>query len=214
MNNTRRAYLSLIASGTLGLSGCSAADDIAKVIAKGADDASGGARVADDAGEAVNENLETATSNSDTDEILTDEPEQTARLDEEELNFPIFSVNQTIELTAGNYHYWEIDLLSDAESATPPVYLTYTIIVRNGPAVDVIFTDQNEFAALEDGDRFAYFQGSSMNTQFATEDGPIEEFATYYLVIDNSRIGDANPDGYSQQTAEVDVEVTITDEPQ
>ncbi|WP_135822434.1 hypothetical protein [Halostella litorea] len=95
-------------------------------------------------------------------------------------------VDDTVDVSEDEYRYWTFTLNQEAT-------LSYEFTVRNGPNVDVILTDQEEFNSYQDGNRFRYASsGSSLDSigDRISTDIPADD---YVLCIDNTEAGEAQP---------------------
>lgn len=217
MNQSRRAVLGLVTTSIVGISGCSAVDDIARGVAKGGDEAAKGADEGASGGKGASgaagaDDVAEYSEGTVPPELETTEGPEPFETGNVEDFLPVYSIDQTLEVEPYGYRYYDIDLSSEMDDATLPLYIEYEVIVRSGPPIDVILTTQDEFEAYQNGDRFRYLSGSSLDTTLGTEAGSIDDIRTYYLILDSTTAGRASPDGYTTQTAEVDIDLTISDD--
>lgn len=169
----------------MALSGCSSAEDIVRV----GDDA---ARVA----EQVAEESPTETPES---------PEGTLPFS----NLPVFNLDRTVTIEPWNYRAWPVDLQNRSSESSLPLSLEYTIIVRSGPNIDFLITDEEEYESMRNGENWIYSAESKVNTDVAEGSSFIEELRTVVFIVDNTLDGVAAPDLESPETVEVDIEMTI-----
>lgn len=109
------------------------------------------------------------------------------------------NIDDEITLDPGRYKYWERDL-----SETIPTTVSSTVVVRSGPPIDYILTDKEEMQALQDGERWAYYDSSELQTTLVDEEWRITDTEQLVIIIDNSNYAEL-PD--NELPAEVDVEV-------
>ncbi|MFC4359306.1 hypothetical protein ACFO0N_15275 [Halobium salinum] len=203
MKLTRRAALSSTAAGFLSISGC------AKVAVKGADEAASGADEvasgADDVGQGVPkgasalDDLAEVTTSAETTPHETDTDFQ----DINEL-LPLYSADEDVEIEEGYYRYWELFFSEDAELDVSGVELSYTVVVRNGPSVDVVLTSRDEFEYFRQGQSIQYYpEASRLDTEYANVTGNLHT-EDYVLIVDNSGYGEAK----GLQKAELSVEIS------
>lgn len=182
----------MITGGLVGLSGC------AKVLVKGADDiASKGdeaARGADEAAKGASRGA------SGLDDIGTSTATPTATAEPVETvgdisdYFPLTSIDTDIEVEAGSYTYWELSFSEEVEPGTQSIDFSYTVIVREGAAVDVILIPREELQYFEQSQSFEYYtEASELSTEYATESGSLD-VDDYVFIVDNSSMGTAAGD--------------------
>jgi len=95
---------------------------------------------------------------------------------------------------------------------TEPGYIEYDFVVRDGPAIDVILMDEEEYSSYEEGERFrAYNDLSAYDSAGERIDGgPLSE-GSYRLIFDNSEFGDAAPPtDFDNNVAEVEIDITTS----
>jgi len=72
--------------------------------------------------------------------------------------------------------------------------LEYTIVVRDGPAIDVFVMDEDEYYHYINGETFLFYTAASVeNTYYASISWYIPGDGTYYIVVDNTDAGEAQP---------------------
>lgn len=89
-----------------------------------------------------------------------------------------------------NEDYYQSLRFSPSQTAT----LAYQVDVQGDVPIDVILTDNANFAYYEDGTEFEYYTGGSdMSTLSADEEVQLSAGTEYYMIFDNTSRGRANP---------------------
>ncbi|GAA0193803.1 hypothetical protein [Halobaculum roseum] len=130
----------------------------------------------------------------DAEDDFPDDPSYSVLLDE---------TSDTRQIPEDEWYQWNFELNEQA-------VLSYDFVVRSGPAIDAILTDDTEYDQLQEGNRFRYYsEGSVMDDeggQVTTTLAP----GTYHLVLDNSDAGEAQPPtNFDDDIAEVEIEIQI-----
>lgn len=106
-------------------------------------------------------------------------------------NDPDFSVESEIisderNIPEDEWYYWTYEFDGETE-------LSYQFTVREGPAIDAILTSESEYQHLKDGERFRYATEGSVLDSAGGEATITPPEGTYYIVLDNSNLGEAVP---------------------
>lgn len=96
------------------------------------------------------------------------------------------STSDTRNIEEDHWRYYEIDLSSTGQ-------VSYDFIVRDGPAIDVIFMDESEFSYFQNGERWQYYRELSALDSTGDDLEALVESGSYYLIFDNSPAGEAAP---------------------
>jgi len=105
----------------------------------------------------------------------------------------------TVEEDGWVYYDWTQDMT---------VEYTIEYIVRDGPEIDVYVMSEDEFENYDNGDRFRTYLDSTGTS--GTMSGTLAE-GSYYLVLDNSEKGAAQPPtNFDEDPARVEIESTQT----
>lgn len=97
----------------------------------------------------------------------------------------------TENLNAGDYVAWPVTV--DSSNYT----LSISVSVVSGPSIDVFIFTENQFQNYKSGNNFIYEDGSKLNVNSASIKWVPPNAGTYYVVIDNSAAGSAQPSGSS-----------------
>lgn len=120
----------------------------------------------------------------------------------------LYRYDDTLSVAANNFRGWEfpIDPPSQPEES---LTLEYETVVREGPAVDVLVLDADEYQHYRDGYDFLYRTADSeLATRHASKTATLEP-ATYAFVVDNTQAGEASPRDLTDD-ATVSVEFALT----
>lgn len=123
-------------------------------------------------------------------------------------NDPDRTVGETnrgaIDVAEDEWYRWSFDYSEET-------HIEYEILVRDGPVVDVILFDENEYTYYENGDRAKYYSGlSDLNTTNAMASGWVGA-GSYRLVVDNTNYGDARPPtNFDDDVAEIEYTLTVS----
>lgn len=182
---TRRGVLGGVTAGMMTLSGCSKAGRGVRTIARGLR----GAR-------------ESATSDDDGDENESDidvdgyrgidEINATDSTVDETLTLTLYQYDGTRSVGAYDYLGWRFPI--DPPRVTSEMLtLEYEVVVRSGPAIDVLVLDLEEYEHYRAGNNFLYNRPESeLETKHATASVTLEP-ADYAFVIDNTMAARAGP---------------------
>ncbi len=97
----------------------------------------------------------------------------------------------TENLNAGDYVAWPVTV--DSSNYT----LSIVVKVVSGPSIDVFIFTENQFQNYKNGNSVAYQDSSKLNVNSASLKWVPPNAGTYYVVIDNSAAGSAQPSGSS-----------------
>ena len=106
----------------------------------------------------------------------------------------------TENLNAGDYVAWPVTV--DSSNYT----ISVSVNVVSGPSIDVFIFTENQFQNYKSGNNFIYEDGSKLNVNSASLKWVPPSAGTYYIVIDNSVAGSAQPSGNS---VSVDYDLTL-----
>ena len=95
----------------------------------------------------------------------------------------------TENLNAGDYVAWPVTV--DSSNYT----LSIVVKVVSGPSIDMFIFTENQFQNYKNGKNFVYEDGSKLNVNSASLKWVPPGAGTYYIVIDNSAAGSAQPTG-------------------
>lgn len=99
-------------------------------------------------------------------------------------------LNRGTEAYDLNEDYYQHLEFSPSESAT----LSYQAEVQSDVPIDVILTDSTNFRYFEDGTDWEYYgEGSELDTLHANSEMQLSSQKEYYLIIDNTNEGRAEP---------------------
>ena len=96
-------------------------------------------------------------------------------------------VNQskTNRIEEDEWTYFTLELPSDG-------MIEYDFLVRSGPNIDVSLLDEEEDQFYENGERYRYYTGMSTTGSSGSKSGRLKA-GRYYLIFDNSNIGETRP---------------------
>lgn len=108
-----------------------------------------------------------------------------------------------------NEDYYQSLRFNPSQTAT----LAYQVDVQGDVPIDVILTDETNFAYYEDGTEFEYYaEGSDMSTLSANVEVQLSAGTEYYLVFDNTNRGRAEPPtNFDNDRVSVSVEYVLAD---
>lgn len=112
-------------------------------------------------------------------------------VDDEFPNDPDFSreselIDDERNIPEDEWYYWTYEFDGETE-------LSYQFTVREGPAIDAILTSESEYEHLKEGERFRYSSEGSVLDAAGGEKTVTPPEGTYYLILDNSNLGEAVP---------------------
>lgn len=112
--------------------------------------------------------------------------------------------SETVELNEDYYQAFEFD-------PSQPAVLDYEAEVRGDVRIDLILTDETNFGYFEDGSEWEYYaEGSDFDTLSAEESMNLGSDRTYYLIVDNTSEGGAEPPtNFDNDRVTVDVEYQL-----
>jgi len=101
----------------------------------------------------------------------------------------IYSWSGSRDVHEGYYLYWHFTVSGASEPK-----LEYTIVVSDGPAIDVFVMTEEGYYHYRNGESFLYYTAASVqNTYYASISWYIPGDGTYYIVVDNTDAGEAQP---------------------
>ena len=124
-------------------------------------------------------------------------PEPTA--EPEPAPTPTTVVDRTTTILEDEYETWNVSLSEESE-----VGVRFT--VRDGPAIDFVFTTQSEFEQFEEGNRFRYNSSLSFLDSAGGQNQTLLPAGSYVLLVDNTEAIEASPpQNYDEDPAEVEL---------
>ena len=195
---TRRGLMCGVTAGTVTLSGCSKAGKGIRAITRGI-------RSQQERTDDSDEN-ETPTPGYDgtdvTDDGVPDDLDTPERL-----TGPLYQYDGTLSVGGNNYRGWRLPVDSPPH-ATESLTLEYEVVVRSGPAVDVLVLDLEEYEHYRAGDNYLYYRSDSeLEAIHATATVNLEP-ADYAFVVDNGATGETVL-GSDRDDASVSVDVSL-----
>lgn len=98
----------------------------------------------------------------------------------------IYDIDRTVSLETLEYHRWVVQP-GESNLVTDEVLLEYRLFVRDGPPVDVLFIEPEEYPQFSAGDRFMYFtEISELNTRRTDRSVTIDPFEFFFIVSNES----------------------------
>ncbi|WP_336328156.1 hypothetical protein [Halovenus sp. HT40] len=112
--------------------------------------------------------------------------------------------DETVEVSEDSYQAYTATLESSAT-------LSYDAIVREGPAIDIIVTNGNEFTNYENDENFRYNSAASELDTSNTNNSTELDSGNWALILDNTSRGEAEPPtNFDDDIATVEIEATIS----
>ena len=112
---------------------------------------------------------------------------------------PTTVVDRTTTILEDEYETWDVSLSEESEVAVG-------FTVRDGPAVDVVFTTQSEFEQFQAGNRFRTNPDLSFLNSAGDQSQTSVSAGSYVLLVDNTEGIDASPpQNFDEDPAEVEL---------
>lgn len=98
----------------------------------------------------------------------------------------VYEMEERKEINEDYYFSWELEF-------DEPTVLSYTAEVTDGPSIDTIVMDKDEFQYFKDESEWKYYTpATNMQTKYASVEATLDT-GTYVLVVDNTSQGGASP---------------------
>jgi hypothetical protein len=120
--------------------------------------------------------------------------------DDSALSRTVGEIRDTRRVPEDEWYRWEFEF-------TQATKVSYEFTVRDGPAIDVLFMEPDEYRYFSDGDRARYLGDLSHIDAEAGGASEFVEAGTYYFVLDNTDWGTAPPTNFDDDVAEIEVEL-------